>query len=288
MSTKKSLELNDLSKWSPWVARLLGAEPWTTPSRTIEKVEQEYDKDKYAKCLDYFNQTDGDPTPEDIKRFELSIDAASNICASYGDSLKVVSLEEARRDYYKLMSDTMRKEIEKCKTVVELGSGYGFNLWMLKQQFGHCNYAGGEYSKNAVKLSSGLHNEGSGIRVSEFNFYDGLTYSLLEQATPPFVIFTSHAVEQLHSWSTPFFNALAQHRDQILAVFHFEPVYEVQDETVLGLLRRGYIESNDYNRDLLSELQGRSDIHITDVESNVFGINPLNPTTVIKWRFAGA
>jgi hypothetical protein len=52
------------------------------------------------------------------------------------------------------------------------------------------------------------------------------------------------------------------------------------------LMRRRYAELNDYNRDLLSQLQRRSYIRILSIQTNVIGLNPLNPTSVIEWEFS--
>jgi len=275
----KALNLNDLPEWSPWPSRLLGMDPWRVPKRTIEKVDSEYDKDKYAKCLAYY--TTVPVSVEAIRQFEHGNGSA---CVALGNDLVVMTLSEAQLRYSKLLTETMYQEIEQSATVIELGCGYGYNLWMLKQSFRDKHFCGGEYSENAVCLASHLFHEDSAIGVSQFNFYDRV-YGILESAKAPITVFTSHAIEQLpHAAS--FFQALLQHRDKIKAVFHFEPVCELHDSTLLGLMRRRYAEVNDYNRDLLSELQRWSDdIRIVHTEAGVFGLNPLNPTSVVHWEF---
>lgn len=275
------VDLNNLPQFSPWPARLLGLVPWVTASRTIEKIDQEYDKDKYARCLDYYIRMDGNVTPEEVKQFEFGLSSTDTVCISIGNDLYKVSLSEARARYYNLLIDTMRDEIEKCKTVVELGSGYGFNLWRMQQHFGHCHFVGGEYSRNAIELAGNLYRENPKVKVRYFNFYDQTTYEFLELLEPPIVLFTCHAIEQLPS-SSLVFDALAKYHKSIQVVFHFEPVYELHDETLLGLMRRRYAQINDYNRDLFSELQRRSNttaaIRIVYTQADVFGLNPLNPT----------
>jgi hypothetical protein len=282
---KQRVALNDLPMWSVWPARLLGLEPWTIHSRTIEKVDQEYDKDKYARCLDYYIHEGENITPEDIKQFEFGLNIDDTVCISRGNDLYQASLGEARAEYYRLLLNTLRSEIEKCQTVIELGGGYGYNLWMLKQHFPIKAFMGGEYSKNAVELASRLYQHDPKIRVLPFNFYDDQSYRLLEMVNPSVVVLTVHAIEQLQS-SSPVLDALLQHRESIQSVFHFEPVYHLYDETLLGLMRRRYVNLNDYNKDLLPELQQRSYIRIRNTEANVFGLNPLNPTSVIHWEFS--
>ena len=282
---RRTVDLNNLPAWSVWPARLLGLAPWTIPSRTLQKVEQEYDKEKYAQCLDYYYiHAGGNVTPEEIKQFELGRGADSQICISYGDDLYETSLTEARAEYYGLFQDTLRREVERCETVVELGCGYGYNLWMLKQHFPTKTFLGGEYSDNAIRLVSHLYQHDPKIRVLYFNFCDHQSYSLLKEVKPPIVMFTMHAIEQLQS-SAPVLDAILRYRESIQAVFHFEPVYQLHDETLLGLMRRRYAELNDYNRDLLFELQQRSYIRILSIQANVIGLNPLNPTSVLEWEF---
>lgn len=282
--SRKNVHINSLPAWSAWPARLLGLAPWNRPERTIEKIDQEYDKDKYARCLDYYVHAGGNTTPEEVKEFEIGSGAADKTCVSWGNDLYEVCPSEARADYYQLLLDTVRAEVEKCQTVVELGCGYGYNLWMLKQHFAHKDFLGGEYSKNAVQLASRLYQNDPEIRVSHFNFYDDQSYELLERVNPPIVVLTSHAIEQLQS-SSPVLDALLRYRERIQTVFHFEPVYQLHDETLLGLMRRRYTELNDYNRDLLHELQRRSYIRPVTTRADVIGLNPLNPTSVIQWEF---
>ena len=254
--------------------RLLGISPWEVPDRTDEKVDLEYDKDKYAELLTLYEETGLSPTIESIRQVEFGV---GSVCASFWGDLALTTTAEAQQRYNELLYETMRQEIEQSTTVVELGCGYGYNLWMLKRHFPYRHFLGGELSSNAVELAAKLS-----IEVSQFNFYDSF-YKLIEDAQSPITVFTSHAIEQLPK-SESFFRGLLPHRDKIQTVFHFEPMYELYDSTLLGLMRQRYTEVNDYNRDLLSELQQR-DIQIVRTEANVFGMNPLNPTSIVQWEY---
>jgi hypothetical protein len=277
------ISLNDLPLWSPWPVRLLGLDSWTVPTRSTAKIDQEYNSDKYAKCLDHRTQTGAATTPEDVKQFEFGLGSSTQICIAIGNDLYAVSLAEARERYYDLLLSTIGAVAEKCKSVVELGAGYGYNLWMLQQHLiGHA-FSGGEYSENAVQLAAHLYQDTSSIQVHN-NFYDEQSYSFLEAVEPPIAVFTSHAIEQLPG-SSPIFDYLLPYKDRIQVVFHLEPTYETYGETLMGLMRRRYVELNDYNRDLLSELRRRSYIQVLDTHENVFGLNPLNPTSIIQWEF---
>lgn len=276
------IDLNNLPQWSSWPPRLLGLTQWNAPVRTLEKVDQEYDKDKYAKCLAYYFDTGRKATPEEVKQFEFGFNGT--VCVSLGNSLVLMSLDEARLRLYSLLATTMRHEIEQSVAVIELGCGYGYNLWILMQQFGGKEFRGGEYSLNAVQLASHLFAMYSGIRISQFNFYDR-SCEILENIQEPVTIFTVHAIEQLRDTAF-FFDTLWQYRRKVKAVFHFEPLHDNHDETLLGLMRKRYSEINDYNCDLLSQLKQRSEmVRLIHIEADVLGLNPLNPTSVIQWEF---
>ena len=68
---------------------------------------------------------------------------------------------------------------------------------------------------------------------------------------------------------------------------HLEPRYEQCDRhTLLGHLRRRYIQVNDYNTNLVALLHDQQDrglIRILEERPTVFGMNPLLAASVIAW-----
>jgi hypothetical protein len=192
---------------------------------------------------------------------------------------------QAMERYQEILLRTMGAAIQQASVVVELGCGYGYNLWKLSREFSGRQFSGGDYSGNAVRLAGMLFDAEQNIKVRRLDLYSP-RYELLETLgdSGSWVIFTVHAVEQLAS-ASPLLNALTPYRERIQAVFHFEPANELHDGSLLGLLRQRYAIFNDYNRDLVSRLQERSDIAIVQLQKHVFGANPLNPMSVIEWRF---
>ena len=67
-----------------------------------------------------------------------------------------------------------------------------------------------------------------------------------------------------------------------------EPCYEhCDDSTLLGLLRRRYIEVNDYNTNLVTLLHEESEagkVKILDERKAAFGHHPLLAASVIVWE----
>lgn len=260
----KQLDLNDLPQWSRWPSHLLGLTPWTIPSRTIEKIEQEYEHDKYLRCLQYWPNAGENNTAENIRQLKFGLEPNDKVCVSLGDNLYEATLEEARSRWDKLFLDTVGRELEKCNSVVELGAGYGYNLWRLTREYPNQLFLGGEYSKNAIELASRLYDNDPGIKVQYFNFYEASSYDLIRLADPPILVLTVHAIEQLPC-SSLVFDFLVKFRENIAGVFHFGPVHELYDNSLLGLMRSRYTEANDYNRDLYSELQKHPDIRIVHI-----------------------
>jgi len=280
------LPLSELPEWSPWPARLLGLEPWSIPVRTTKKIEQEYDLDKYGSCLKFFqNSNRDDLTPESILNYQQGKDLTAPTCVSVGDELFTMPLGEALLHQDLLRLEALNDAMKKARVVVELGCGYGYNLWRLHQKFPDKLYVGGEYSKNAVKLASMLFKNNPTIKVQEFDFYTA-HYGLLDsyKASGPMVIFTAHAIEQLPS-AVHVIKTLMPFGKMIQDIVLFEPIHELYDRSLLGLLCRRYTEVNDYNRDLLTCLRRYSEIRIDDLQAHAFGLNPLHPTSTIRCTF---
>ena len=288
--------LNDLPKWSPWPARLLSISAWSKATRDLEKVEQEYNRDKYGACIRFLKETSGQISIDKLKSFELGGDPESEIVCSIRNALFRMTIREARERYYRLVVDSIAELTKDCATVVELGAGYGYNLVLLKRRAPDKWYVGGEYAANAIvvaeQLSQRQEAEGGagtaelqGIPLHRFNFYDANDYEFLEACPGPVAIFTVHAVQQVVPSAMPMIDALRRHKHKVRRVIHLETVNELHDATLIGLMRQKYLSENDYNIDMLNCFHAESDIRIVAAESNVFGVNPLNPTSILVWEW---
>ena len=281
----KRIPLDELPAWSPWPARLLGLEPWRIPNRTLAKIDAEYDQEKYARCLARYeaSESEGALSPGDLAAIEWG-PSDQTLAGSVGDEIVLMTTRQAMQEYRTLLSSVMESKIARADNVVELACGYGIQLWNLGEVFPEKRFLGGEYSANAVRLAAKLYRQVPNIRVRSFNFHDSRYDSLFEERAGASVVFTSYGIDCLPS-AGHFLDTLARYAESIRSVFHFEPVHEFYDNSLLGLLRKRYTEANDYNRDLLSQLEGRANIRILQRRPNVFGSNPLHPTSVIEWEF---
>jgi hypothetical protein len=250
--------------------------------RDREVVDAEYKTDKYRTALDFARAK---PTNDAfaVRMFEFGHDAQADWCFSRGDDLFRAPLAEIQAAFDEILATKVQATASACRTVVETGCGYGYNLGLLARAAPARTYVGGDLASTAIELAEHLFGKGGPPRVELFDYYSP-GYELLERTEGPVAVFTCHSIEQLPT-AAPFLDALARHAHKIAGVVHFEPVYEVHSANLLGRLRRAHAEALDYNRDLLTLLHGRSDITVHRVEPNFFGINPLNPTTFIHWTF---
>jgi hypothetical protein len=260
----RSIELDDfLSADNVWTRRLLGLEPFQR-TRDSELVEREYDRDLYGELLARY---EADPA---AFRRELSQSRAEEVVVSLGPKLVSVPLDEFKRLRAGSISEILDR-YNGASGLCELGAGYGQNSIALGREI-----YGGEFSPAAVKLARRM-----GIEIVEFDFYDPGSYEFIR---PGSVVMTSHAVEQIPD-AKGVIEGLHRVRDRIDTVIHFEPMYRPKPVTLLDHLRNRYMELNDYCRNLLETIETEPGIEILEHQPDVFGLNALNPTSILAWRF---
>lgn len=277
------LPLAELPRWSVWPARLLGLAEFEARSRDVEKIEAEYNQDKWRRCLQAFRESSGTMSSHDLRLFRYGPDPSRRRAAVLRGKLVTLSTRRLLEEFDRVLFGAMAASIGESRSIVELGSSFGPILGDLARRFPGPRYLGGEYAENAVTLAGELYADRPDIEVRRLNFYDD-TYDVLERAEGPVTVFTSQAIEQVPS-AAHIVDVLAKYRDKIAAVFHLEPSYELYDDSLLGLMRRRYIELNDYNRDLIGVLKGRSDLRILGIEPEVVGWNPFNALALVHWTF---
>ena len=58
MTMCEPISINDLPKFSPWPARLLGAEEFVAKRRTPSEVRREYESEKWRNVLSWLRKQD--------------------------------------------------------------------------------------------------------------------------------------------------------------------------------------------------------------------------------------
>ncbi len=282
--SSRVIPLNELPEWSPWPARIFGLSDWKTPTRDVAKVDKQYDKEEYLRCLEFARAKGKGVTADDVRAYELRLDEKKGMVMSQNEVLYEIPSKNVVAAHAALMPEVVGPLLRDADYAVELGCGFGLNLWELNKLNPAIQYRGGEYSKNAVELAAFLYADHPNIRVEQFNFYDA-SYPILEKipADKKVVVFTRHAIEQLPT-AKQVIESLSKYFDRIRAVVHLDVVQENYTDSLLGLMRKRYIVINDYNRDLLSLVKARKDAEIVRNDPDAFGINPFNPTNILIWK----
>jgi hypothetical protein len=258
------LDINEyLCGENVWARRLLGFEPYQQ-ERSAELIAREYDRELYGKLLrDYGGDL------ERLRRIVLH-PPSDEVVVSMQDRLIALpynAFKNLRTAYIHSVLDRHCGDSLLC----ELGAGFGQNFLLLGRDM-----YGGECSQDAVRLAHRL-----GLDVQVFDFSDLDSYSLIRPHT---VIFTSHAIEQVRD-AKVVIDALRAIRDRVDAVIHLEPVCRDVPVSFWDLVRNRYMMMNDYCCNLLQVLQEECDVEIIEFERDIQGLNPLNPSSLLVWRF---
>ncbi|ALM10314.1 MAG: Uncharacterized protein PeribacterA2_0954 [Candidatus Peribacter riflensis] len=278
----REIPLAELPQWSPWPQRLLGLIEWRDQKRDTTKVDREYDKDEYLRCLNFKKENPG-ATADDVRAYEFRL-PRKPLCVSQKNKLYELPSEQIMPVDNAVLLDALKPHMGGIDTVVELGCGYGYNLWELRRHFPEKTFLGGDYSPNAVKLAEMLYKDCPNMSIETFNFYDR-SFPMLERCPKgsKVLVFSRHATEQLPT-AKNVLATLTQYFDRIKVAIHLEVGFDNYGDSLLDLLRKRYVMINDYNRDLVSLIRSRSDIAFLTNEPDVYGVNSLNPSSELVWK----
>lgn len=285
MKPVENYTLDDLPRFSPWPARLLGHEPWKPKQKTPEEITREYETEKWGPLLERVKASGASVRVNQVDAWMLG-SAPDVLCATNDGKWELMPALKAHLRHLDLVEREL-KRYWPATALVELGCGYGSVILSLAKRLGLKGQPvlAGEYTESGVALVKLLaQSQGMAIDAQPCDF---LRQPMTKLPVPPgALIFTSYATSTIPMLPAGFIDSLAAWQPR--AVVHFEPCYEhCPPETLLGLLRKQYIKANDYNRNLLTELRGaqkRGKIEIINEQAAVFGMNALFPASIIAWR----
>jgi len=278
----KKYTINDLPLFSPWPARLLGLEPFPQKHRNKEDALREFEKEKWGSLL------------REIENKNATVLDASEIFNGHKEVLyydhgvfKKSDAFDVHKKYIKMACHIILSFIGKDDPVIEFGSGYGAIILSLAKKLRSKKnpIIAGEFTKSGMKIIRALsRNEGLNVVTEECDISGNpiMKIPLPENA----IIFTSSTAYIIPSLPEDFVKNILHFKPKV--VIHIEPIYDHSNTNDLyGLLRRKYIEVNDYNRNLLSILREAEENGLIQIVKNdplVFGDNPLFCYSIIAWR----
>ena len=281
------IELNDLPKYSPWPLRLLGLSDFTDRQRNEDYVLKEYGgkwggihknlkENELANLEEAFNCV-----MNSYYKSDMLFHIDENIYYSK-DSLAIKELVN------KKIVEVSNNHMTSSDTIVELGSGWGRNLfYFLLKKLCH-RVIGGEYTKEG-RLVSEFISEKFKLPAEFFHFDYYNPHEQFMQKLAGTVVFTHNSVEQIRHIPEETIQSLIESKPRV--VIHFEPVYEYCDKnTLLHYLWKRYTLMNDYNRNLLTVLkkfESSGKLRIIDEKVHTIGLNAFNPGSFIVWEPSG-
>jgi len=192
------------------------------------------------------------------------------------------------------IADTVIEHSQGCDAIIELGSGWGFNLFNIWLRGGPKSvpYHAFEYTEAGQRTASavrGAVTAGPAIQIHPFD-YRNPDMALATNRYNRVLVYTSHSIEQVNQLPQSLFDRLMDIAQDV-KVLHFEPVgWQFRDE--LGQARdmdfgqRAYCERRKYNENLwamLRALESKGRIAIRSAEADMMGVKVYNSTSLIVW-----
>ena len=188
-------------------------------------------------------------------------------------------------DYYKFRPMTMlnilKEFVADDEKIVELGCGYGFNIFSLIVLNLKNKFEGYDISKNAIDAANKI--------TKQFNC--DVTFGIYDM-TKPFrpnlltkkSVFTYYAFEQLkYKTEKVIKNIIDQKPNQVL---HFEPIIELYSNEIRDVASKLYLKAQDYQDNLLKTLrmfESKKKLKITHVKRLGYSRNPLIEGSFVRW-----
>jgi hypothetical protein len=278
--------VDDLPRFSPWPARLLGLEAWQARTKTAAEVQREFDRDKWGALLQRYRADGPAATVETVEAW--STEGAGPELCSIGPDFELLTPLQALSRHHSVVADALCQWLP-VTSLVELGAGYGATILRLAAdgRLRDVRLYAAEYTRSGLDLMGQLANAaGVDLKVGHCDLDSD---SISELSIPSHsILFTCMAAHYIPQLQDRFVEGLRRLEPKV--VVHFEPCYEHCDpSTMTGAMRRRYIEVNDYNRNLLSLLhrhESMGSIRILEERAAVIGVNPLLPISVIAWSAA--
>jgi len=176
-----------------------------------------------------------------------------------------------------------------CAAIVELGCGYGRNLFNIHNLGGPRDipYYGAEYTdsgKSLTALLTSLENT-IDVRVEHFD-HSAPDLNFLGQEAE-ILIFTCHSIEQVELIPSTYFADLAQ-LDKKVTCIHFEPFgFQVAADNPYSVRQKKDFSARKWNSNFFEVLGLAAEagvINLSHVYKDIIPNHEVSPTSVAIWR----
>lgn len=173
--------------------------------------------------------------------------------------------------------------------IVELGSGYGLNLFKLYDQGGPAGipYYAGEYTQSGRELTVIFARVDRNAPVKPVYFNHRAPDLAFLGKARRVLIYSCHSIEQVAEIPADYFDVLARAAPEVLGV-HFEPFgFQLGGADPVSNAHRAFIRDQNYNTNLIDCLkaaEGRGAVAVRHLAANVIAPQPENPTSIAIWE----
>ena len=281
----KRISINELPKYSRWPEILLGMIDYPKKTKNKEEILREYDSEKWGSLRVKISRL---PTEDlTISKVDKIFLGSENTIFSQQNKLYLSNIIYAHKLCQKIIYHYVKKYLYNSKTIVELGAGYGSIILDIAEKFSKrlIKFIAAEYTKQGQYCLNILSKKVFSSKVITCGC-DFTSDNIIDEKIPEnSLIFTSLSITCVPNLPNDFLEKIIKLKPSY--VINFEPIPQFFDNSLLGLLRKKYIELNDYNTSLfeiLSEGVKKEKIEIVEKQKNIFGENCFLPASFVVWK----
>lgn len=261
-----------------WVQREYGTEKWPAVLQQIREAKASGEKDLSRVLFDVIRRQRDLPGWQERE------------CVLGGEDRILpfgVAWEARQGITCETLQDCVRAD---TSLVVEMGSGWGFNLLQFWCKGGprDARYVAAEFTAAGRQCTEELAELDPGLDLSTvaLDYHDALA-TQIEGTDGHALVFSCQSLEQIPTVKPDVIQLIASLGSKVTCV-HVEPIgWQMGDGGAFAELRRAYAERHDYNRnlwELLQSQQAQGALTIRRAVPDFVGVNPENPVSAIEWQ----
>jgi hypothetical protein len=250
--------------------------------RTRDRVDSEYNAGLWHRVL--------------TQRAWLNAPSLAEFLAGSDSTLRRAKVagrvvEIATRDYYKLrlttLADVIAAQAGAVDELVEIGCGFGYNLFSLTLANRWQRFLGFDISENGIAAARAI--------AERFNLAERMTFGLLDLTQPDHpnfreiagkTVFTCFCIEQIpYDVERVIQNIAANHPSRVI---HIEPTTELLEPwRPMDLLNYAYVKSVDYQTHLftaIAQMASRGEVRIVAQQRLGWAPTIHNDGFMIVWE----
>jgi len=249
--------------------------------RTNQKVEEDYEKGLYKKYVDekVWSQEKNDISilgltdPERLKQNKMSY-------YRYEQEILKDSYVNIWKKWEQEFTETFERFVDEKDEIVELGCGYGRNLFALRRNNFRNKMIGTDISKNAINVAKKLNEKfDSDIDFDTLDMTSDFPKNMIENKT----VFTYSALEQTkYKLEKILKNLIDSNPKQVI---HFETLPKLLPNNLFGISVRVNRYRKDYQTQILEILKKYEDkVSISNLEKVKTCPSVFNPMMMVRYK----